>query len=69
MARAPPGHDPPLKAFPEILFVLWGEGEEPEDLWKCYDLGARMQEAPARIEYPPSIPTSAWNPAPQPEES
>lgn len=41
------------RTFPEALFVLWGEGEEPEDLWKCYYLGGRVQEAPARVEYPP----------------
>ena len=39
------------QAFPEVLFVLWGEVEEPEDLWKCYYLGGRVQEAPARVEY------------------
>ena len=41
------------RAFPEVLFILWGEGEEPEDLWKSYYLGGRVQEAPARVEYPP----------------
>ena len=41
------------RTFPEVLFVLWGEGEEPEDLWKSYYLGGRVQEAPARVEYPP----------------
>ncbi len=41
------------RAFPEILFVLWGQGEEAENLWKCYYFEGRMQEAPARIEYPP----------------
>ena len=40
------------RTFSEVLFVLWGEGEEPEDLWKCYYLGGRVQEAPARVEYP-----------------
>ena len=44
------------RVFPEVLFVLWGEGEEPEDLWKCYYLGGRVQEAPARVEYPPFDP-------------
>lgn len=44
------------RAFPEVLFVLWGEGGEPEDLWKCYYLGDRMQEALAKIEYPPFDP-------------
>lgn len=44
------------KAFPEALFVLWGEGEEPEDLWTCYYLGGRTQEAPVRVEYPPFNP-------------
>ena len=40
------------QTFPEVLFVLWGEGEDPGDLWKCYYLGGRVQEAPARVEYP-----------------
>ncbi len=41
------------RTFPDVLFVLWGEGEDPGDLWKCYYLGGRVQEAPARVEYPP----------------
>jgi hypothetical protein len=44
------------EALPEVLFVLWGEGEEPEDLRKCYYLGRWTREAPARIEYPPFDP-------------
>ncbi|MGB3634855.1 MAG: hypothetical protein WA982_12500 [Rubrobacteraceae bacterium] len=39
------------RKFPKVLFVLWGEGEEPGDLWKSYYLGGRVQEAPARVEY------------------
>lgn len=40
------------REFPEILFVLRGEGEDREDLWKCYYLYRKVQEAPASIEYP-----------------
>ena len=50
------------RKFPEVLFVLWGEGEEPEDLWKCYYLGGRVQEAPARVEYPPFDPHELVDP-------
>lgn len=51
----------------EVHFVLWGE--EPEDLWKCYDLGGRMQNVLSRIEYPPSDPDELVGPWPQPDES
>ena len=46
----------PSNAFSEVLFVLRGEGEEKENTWKRYYLGGRMQEAPARVEYPPFDP-------------
>lgn len=50
------------RTFPEVLFVLSGEGEEPGDLWKCYYLGGRVQEATARVEYPPSDPDKLMDP-------
>ena len=50
------------RTFPEVLFVLWGEGEAPEDLWKCYYLDGRVQEAPARVEYPPFDPHELVDP-------
>lgn len=49
------------RAFPEVLFVLWGEGENTEDLWKCYYLDGRVQEAPARVEYPAFDPDALAN--------
>ncbi len=52
VARARPGHAPPLRGVPEVLFTLWGESEEAEDLWKCYYLDGRTHEAPARIQLP-----------------
>ena len=50
------------RMFPEVLFVLWGEGEDPEDLWKCYYLGGRVQEASARVEYLPFDPDELVDP-------
>ena len=40
------------RTFPEVFFVLWGEGEEPEDLWKSYYLDGRVQEAPGPRRVP-----------------
>ena len=39
-------------AFPDILFTLWGRGEESDDLWKQYFLGGKCQIALAVITYP-----------------
>lgn len=39
------------KEFPKCRFVLEGQGEEPEDLWRKYFYNGFMQYAPARIEY------------------
>lgn len=37
--------------FPECKFVLCGEGEEREDLWKEYYYNGGFQYAPAYITY------------------
>lgn len=39
-------------AFPNVLFILWGRGEEADDLWKQYFLHGKCQMAGAIITYP-----------------
>jgi len=39
-------------AFPDVLFTLWGRGDESDDLWKQYFLGGKCQVAEAIITYP-----------------
>ena len=41
------------KEFPEYLFLIHGEGEEPDDLWNHYFLNGQDQHCPAEIYYPP----------------
>jgi hypothetical protein len=38
--------------FPGILFVLKGEGDESDDLWKNYFLNGQMGGGSATITYP-----------------
>jgi hypothetical protein len=40
------------KDYPDVLFTLSGEGEEPGDVWKEYYLGGRYQEAKGVITFP-----------------
>lgn len=40
------------KRCPEQLFVLFGEGEDPDDLWVAYALGGLIYKADAEIVYP-----------------
>lgn len=39
------------KKFPTVLFTLYGDGEESDDMWYTYYLDGAYQHAPARIEY------------------
>lgn len=39
-------------AFPNTLFILWGRGEESDDLWKEYYLGGKCQAVKGEIVYP-----------------
>jgi len=39
-------------AFPDVLFTLWGHGDEPDDLWQEYYLNGKCQVARAEIIYP-----------------
>ena len=38
--------------FPEMTFMLHGEGEESEDLWNTYYYDGTAEECKANIEYP-----------------
>lgn len=37
--------------FPEMIFCLWGEGEEREDTWRCYFKGDKTEFQRATISY------------------
>jgi len=39
-------------AFPEVLFVLWGDGQVKLDHWKEYYLDGKCQVAKGEIIYP-----------------
>ena len=39
--------------FPEVLFMLRGEGEESEDIWMKYFQAGKMQIAKATISFEP----------------
>lgn len=41
------------KYFPDYLFLIHGEGEDPTDLWDHYFLNGQDQYCPAEICYPP----------------
>lgn len=38
-------------AFPDVLFILWGHGEEIDDQWKEYYLYGKCQVAQGEIVY------------------
>lgn len=40
------------KQFPDIIFILYGEGEEGGDLWRKYFANGEYEEAYAEIVYP-----------------
>jgi len=37
--------------FPEFLFVLYGEGENHDDMWYAYYQNGKVQDAPAEIHF------------------
>ena len=39
--------------FPDVLFDLYGQGEDSEDMWHTYYKNGMMQHCPARIEFDP----------------
>ena len=39
------------KKFPDALFILEGDGEGSDDLWKAYFKNGLGQMAPVRFEY------------------
>lgn len=39
------------KKYPEKVFCLHGEGEEPLDVWKTYYKNGKMQHCPAIITF------------------
>lgn len=44
------------KEFPDILFDLYGEGENSYDMWHKYYLNGKVQNAPARVAFDPFDP-------------
>ena len=38
-------------SFSNVVFILWGRGEEYDDLWKCYFYKGRSFYSPAKIIY------------------
>lgn len=43
------------KQFPNILFELYGDGEQNGDLWVKYFKGDKFQNCPAKITYDPCL--------------
>ena len=37
--------------FPEVLFTLYGNGEDSEDMWYAYFLDGSIQEAPVQFDH------------------
>lgn len=50
-------HDKDMKsisfAFPDVLFILEGSGEETDDRWKAYFLNGKTQRCAGEIRFPP----------------
>lgn len=44
------------KHFPDILFILHGEGEERGDIWDEYYRAGKMQHCHAEVKIPPYNP-------------
>ncbi len=41
------------KEYPTILFELYGEGEQNDDMWYTYYKNGRLQHCPAQITFDP----------------
>ena len=39
------------KLYPDVIFDLYGEGEDNEDIWHKYFLNGKIQRCPARIAF------------------
>ena len=39
------------RRYPDLLFVLTGQGEEPNDMWRCYHKAGKRQREQAKVEY------------------
>ena len=50
-------HDKDMKAlslrFPGVLFELYGDGEESDDMWYTYYKDGKMQYCPVKITFEP----------------
>jgi hypothetical protein len=46
--------------YPDYLFILEGDGEEYNDLWKAYYWNGKMQFCPARISFDPFDPIALY---------
>lgn len=44
------------KKFPDVLFILEGEGEESSDIWKKYFKNGLMQYIKPKVTFPPFDP-------------
>ena len=41
------------KEFPDILFKLYGKGEDNEDIWNKYFMNGKMQYCPVKMMFEP----------------
>jgi hypothetical protein len=41
------------RKYPDVLFELYGEGENPGDMWKKYFRNGKMQVCKAELTFPP----------------
>lgn len=39
------------KKYPEVLFVIFGEGEESSNIWRTFYLNGKYEKQPAKIVY------------------